>query len=178
MLVAISKTLGKRSNKLKSGLLNPKLYDSVGDTASFHCHIFTFFYLERQSEEKGQYSCQSVMFLIKQMGCKQLISIESHLIEFGLAVGGGGTWEEIIHSKETEENAQRKIYYFIYLHILFKEGLKTYSGIELIRRFKIFLEDAVSYLYKVNITMFIQIGIQRQFRIPGGKHLYTKHKRG
>lgn len=177
MLVAIFKTLGKRSNKLKSGLLNPKSYDNVGDTASFHCHIFSFFYMERQSEEKGQYSCQSVVFLIKQMGHKQLISIESHLIEFGVDVGRR-TWEEIIHSKETEENAQRKMYYFICLHILFKEGLKTYTGIELIRRFKIFLEDAVSYLDKINITMFIQIGIQRQFKIPGEKHLYTKHKRG
>lgn len=178
MLVAISKTLGKRSNKVKSGLLNPKLYESVGDKVSFHCHIITFFFMERQSEEKRQHSCQSVVFLNKQMGYKQLISIESHLIEFGVDVGGGRTWEAIIHSKETEEKAQRKIHYFIYLHIVFKEGLKTYSGIELIRRFKIFLEDAVSYLDKVNITMFIQIGIQRQFRIPGEKHLYTKHKRG
>lgn len=129
-------------------------------------------------KRKGSTHASQSCLLIKQMGCKQLISIESHLIEFGVDVGGGGTWEEIIHSKETEENAQRKIYYFIYLHIFFKEGLKTYSGIELIRRFKIFLEDAVSYLDKVNITMFIQIGIQRQFRIPGEKHLYTKHKRG
>lgn len=172
MLVAISKTLGKRSSKLKSGLLNPKLCESVGDKVSFHCHIVTFFFMKRQ------HSCQSVVFLNKQMGYKQLISIELHLIEFGVDVGGGRTWEEIIHSKETEEKAQRKIHYFIYLHIVFKEGLKTYSGIELIRRFKIFLEDAVSYLDKVNITVFIQIGIQRQFRIPGEKHLYTKHKRG
>lgn len=80
MLLAISKTLGKRSNKLKSGLLNSKLYDSVGDKVSFHCHSITFFYMERQSEEKRQHSCQPVMFLNKQMGYKQLISIESHLL--------------------------------------------------------------------------------------------------
>lgn len=73
---------------------------------------------------------------------------------------------------------KRKMHYFIYLPYIIQGKLKTYSGIELIRRFKIFLEGAVSYLDKVNITIFIQSDIQRPFRISGRKHFCTKHKRG
>lgn len=79
--------------------------------------------------------------------------------------------------RDRRECTEEDVLFYISTYII-QRRLKTYTGIELIRRFKIFLEDAVSYLDKVNITMFIQIGIQRQFRIPGGKHLYTKHKRG
>lgn len=80
---------------------------------------------------------------------------------------------------DRRECTKREIHYFLYFSYIIQGRLKTYSGIELIRRFKIFLESAVSYLDKVvNITMFIQSGIQKQFRISGKKHfLYKTQKR-
>lgn len=52
-------------------------------------------------------------------------------------MGGDNTFQ-----RDRSDQTKRKIPN----HILFKEDFKKYRGIELIRRFKIFLEDSVSYL--------------------------------
>lgn len=82
-------------------------------------------------------------------------------------MGGDNTFQ-----RDRREHTKRKILN----HILFKGELKAYRGLELIRRFKIFLEDSVSSLDQVTSQCLYQVLFKESSEFQGKKHFCTNLK--